>query len=197
MGTVHIGHIRNALNSRFAASIDMSDLSPKTPTDQRNNQFLTPSLAAFAIAELAEIDDRVAAAGVVDGDDDDGIDAFYLDANEHVCYLVQSNNSGSSNFNNATVLVRLISLEGCPPTFSKDLTNAANTQNRIEKKDFAALDPEQSRLQTELLLEVGKEYSFRSGDRIPLPDEGCTLDEAAEGPLHRDSRESICSAYDL
>ncbi|MBE3602531.1 AIPR family protein [bacterium] len=406
MGTLHIGHIRNALNKRFMASIDMSDISPNTPPAQRNNQFLTRSLSAFAIAELANIDDRVAAAGVVDGDDDDGIDAFYFDVSDHTCYLVQSkwdntgkhsinvgdtlkflrgvnhllnstidqfgklktkkheieqalsdseakfiliiaytgepdlapevrmpieellhaqndvselisyrvlrqsdlhsmvakkahgeavnfeialqewgivgepyrayygqvhledivkwkqygqalfsknlrgfkgstevnegiiatarsspsdfwyfNNGitvlcnsvvkkplggssrtagtfdcrgvsvvngaqtvgsiiaaadgGTNSFNNATVLIRLISLEGCPPNFSRDLTNAANTQNRIEKKDFAALDPQQSRLRTELLLEVGKEYSFRSGDRVPLPEDGCTLDEAA------------------
>src|ERR1700693_4489900 len=39
----------------------------------------------------------------------------------------------------ARVLVRLISLEDCPADFGSDLTRAANTQNRIEKKDFAAL----------------------------------------------------------
>jgi hypothetical protein len=403
---VHIGHIRAALNTRFASSIDLSDVSAKASKEERDNQFLTRSLAAFAIAELAAIDDRIAASCVVDGTDDDGIDAFYFDSNEHTCYLVQSKwdksgthsialgemlkflqgvrhllessleqfgklkakqleieaalsdsatkfvlviaytgepdladevrrpidelltaqndvsdllsyrvlrqsnlhsivaqkaqgesvnieillhewgtldepfrayygqvyledivkwkvygqnlfvrnlrgfkgntevndgiintirqspqnfwyfnngitvlctkiskkplggsgrssgtfecedasvvngaqtvgsiiaalNGGQNGFHHARVLVRLISLEGCPPNFSRELTSAANTQNRIERKDFAALDPEQSRLRTELLLETGKEYAFRTGDRAPRPDEGCTLDEAA------------------
>jgi AIPR protein len=52
----------------------------------------------------------------------------------------------------AKVLVRLVSLEECPPGFGDDLTRAANTQNRIEKRDFAALDPNQKRLRTELFL---------------------------------------------
>ena len=398
MGTIHINHIKKALQTRFTPWIDMSDVSSKAPPEERDNQSLTRSLSAFAIAELAGIDDRIAASYVVDGSDDDGIDAFYFDASEHTCYLVQGkwdnsgkhsiaqgdalkflksvnhflnsnlehfgklkskqheienvlsdsaatfvlvitytgepdlapevrapinellaaqndvselisyrvlrqgdlhaivakkaqgeavnleialqewgivdepfrayygqvhlediakwkqhgqnlfiknlrgfkgstdvnegiintvrstpqnfwyfNNGitvlcnaiakkplggsgrasgtfecegasvvngaqtvgsiiaavdgGSGHFHNAKVLVRLISLEGCPPNFSRDLTSAANTQNRIEKKDFAALDPEQSRLQTELFLEVGKEYSFRSGDQIPQPAE--------------------------
>ena len=47
-----------------------------------------------------------------------------------------------------------------------------------KKKDFAALDPEQERLKTELLLEYGKIYAYRTGDREPTSEEGCTLDEA-------------------
>ena len=78
----------------------------------------------------------------------------------------------------ARVMVRLISLEGCPPDFGFDVTRATNTQNRIEKRDFAALDEEQSRLRSDLLLSLGKEYVFRTGDRPPTPDKGCTLDDA-------------------
>jgi hypothetical protein len=78
----------------------------------------------------------------------------------------------------ARVMVRLISLENCPPDFAFDVTRAANTQNRIEKRDFAALDPEQTRLRNELLLSLGKEYVFRTGDQPPAQDKGCVLDEA-------------------
>ncbi|MGH9627639.1 MAG: AIPR family protein [Bryobacteraceae bacterium] len=56
----------------------------------------------------------------------------------------------------ARVLVRLISLDNCPPNFADELTRATNTQNRIERRDFAALDPNQKRLRTELLLEFRK-----------------------------------------
>ena len=42
------------------------------------------------ISELSDADDNAAAASVVDGAQDNGIDAFYFDATELVCYLVQS-----------------------------------------------------------------------------------------------------------
>lgn len=79
----------------------------------------------------------------------------------------------------ARVMVRLISLEGCPADFGFEVTRATNTQNRIEKRDFAALDQEQSRLRSEMFLSLGKEYVYRTGDRPPSPDQGCTLDDAA------------------
>jgi hypothetical protein len=76
-------------------------------------------------------------------------------------------------------LVRLVSLEECPPGFGDELTRATNTQNRIEKRDFAALDPNQKRLRTELFLEHQKEYAYQSGEAAPQGGAGCTLDEAA------------------
>jgi hypothetical protein len=405
MAILHIGHIKAALKKRFEGIIDLSDIPANAPPHERENFFLTRSLSAFVIAELAKIDDKIAAKSVVDGSKDNGIDAFYFDNNERICYLVQSkwihngkasielgeilkfvqgvtdllefkidrfdklqqkkpeieavlsdssakfelvvaytgeqpiapqarrplddlleeqndptelisvralrqadlhaivahqatgdsvklevllrewgivtepylayygmvdledigkwkefgqslyhrnlrgfkgstdvnegivktarfapdnfwyfNNGitilcekllkqplGGSNrasgvfecdgasvvngaqtvgsiiaameaapngFHHARVLVRIIDLEKCPPNFAADLTRAANTQNRIEKKDFAALDPEQERLKTELFLEFGKTYAYRTGDREPTPEEGCTLDEA-------------------
>ncbi len=77
------------------------------------------------------------------------------------------------------VLVRLVSLESCSPGFGDELTRAANTQNRIEKRDFAALDPNQKRLRTELFLESQREYVYQTGEQPPLGEAGCTLDEAA------------------
>jgi hypothetical protein len=44
----------------------------------------------FSDRLLAEVDDKIAAKAVVDGSGDNGIDAFYFDATERVCYLVQS-----------------------------------------------------------------------------------------------------------
>ncbi len=78
----------------------------------------------------------------------------------------------------AKVLVRFISLEDCPPGFAPDVTTATNTQNRIEKRDFASLDPTQERLKVELALDLNKLYVYRSGDSIPLPVQGCTIDDA-------------------
>jgi hypothetical protein len=406
MSVVHIGRIRTALKQRFEHLIDLGDVSQNVSGEQRENAFLTRSLAAFAIAEHADTDDRIAAAAVVDGFKDNGIDGFYFDNKERICYLVQSkwshngknsievgdihkviqgvrdlfnsrlerfnklqkhreeidnalsdtsarfillivytgvpelanevkiplddllkemndvdeflsyrvlrqvdlhsivakkaqgfsidvdimlyewgkidepyrafygqvaledivkwdqygnnlfvknlrgfkgntdvndaiihtmrqspqnfwyfNNGitilcnkvtkqrmggnsrtsgvfkcegasvvngaqtvgsiiaalkgGENGFPHARVHVRLSSLEGSPPNFDADLTRAANTQNRIERKDFAALDPTQKRLHSDLFLDYQKEYAYRTGDPVPQPDEGCTLDEAA------------------
>ncbi len=77
----------------------------------------------------------------------------------------------------ARVNIRFISTSNAPESFSNDLTRAANTQNRIERRDFAALDPEQDRLRRELYLENGKLYSYKSGDAQPPPGDGCSIDE--------------------
>jgi hypothetical protein len=78
----------------------------------------------------------------------------------------------------AQVLVRLISLEGCPEGLDTEITRATNTQNRIEPRDFASLDPEQQRLKTEMLLLHSKEYIFKSGEETPLQENGCDIVEA-------------------
>lgn len=81
--------------------------------------------------------------------------------------IVDVAKTNASELQRARVLVRLVSLENCPEGFSEDLTRAANTQNRIEKRDFAALDPNQKRLRTELFLENQKEYAYQTGERSP------------------------------
>ncbi len=81
----------------------------------------------------------------------------------------------------ARVMVRLISLQDCPPDFDLNVTRATNTQNKIEARDFAALDKEQPRLRSELLLSLGKEYVFRTGDQPPTPTKAAHLTRL---PLH-------------
>ena len=92
--------------------------------------------------------------------------------------IVSAIGAGTNGMHTAQALVRVISLENCPDSFGMELTKAANTQNRIESKDFVAQDPQQLRLQTDLFLE-NKRYVYRSGDATPTPDEGCGFEEAA------------------
>lgn len=80
----------------------------------------------------------------------------------------------------ARVMVRLISLSEANSDFANAVTRATNTQNRIESRDFAALDDEQRRLKLELSLE-GVTYTFRSGEPTAPEQEGCTIEEATVG----------------
>jgi hypothetical protein len=75
-------------------------------------------------------------------------------------------------------LVRFISLENCPPGFGARVTTATNTQNQVFPRDFAALDPNQERLKTELWYDLHKSYFYR-GETNLYPDTGCTVEEAA------------------
>ncbi|WP_222184967.1 AIPR family protein, partial [Geminicoccus harenae] len=67
------------------------------------------------------------------------------------------------SLNSARVPIRLISLEGCPEDFAIQVTRATNTQNRVDSRNFVALDPEQERLRNELQIE-GIDYEFRQGE---------------------------------
>lgn len=77
----------------------------------------------------------------------------------------------------ARVPIRLISLENCPPDFDKKVTKFNNTQNRIDRRDFVALDIEQERIRGELLLE-GITYVYKSGETLTPSDKGFGLEEA-------------------
>ena len=78
---------------------------------------------------------------------------------------------------NAKVQIRFINLANAPEGFEKEITRYTNTQNRIENKDFASLDPEQERLKHELLLDK-KEYVYKTGEKIMKKDVSCDIEEA-------------------
>ncbi len=78
----------------------------------------------------------------------------------------------------AKLWVRFISLQGCPADFAGNVTRATNTQNTVESRDFVALDPEQDRLRTEMLLSLKKLYSVQRGEHPPQAENGCTVTDA-------------------
>lgn len=92
-----------------------------------------------------------------------------------------------SNRPQAYVQVRIISLKDCPPEFAKEITRATNTQNRVEAKDFASLDPVQERLRRDLLI-VGRQYLIKAGEKITDMGTQCTAEEAAV---------ALCCAIDV
>jgi len=77
----------------------------------------------------------------------------------------------------AWVPARFISLEDGASTFASSVTRATNTQNRIERRDFVALDPNQERLRAELALD-GKVYAIKTGEPEPPSGSGCSVLEA-------------------
>ena len=77
----------------------------------------------------------------------------------------------------ARVTVRFISLEGCPEGFAVEVTRGTNTQNRVERRDFVSLDPEQERLANALILD-GITYAIKSGSEVPAPESGFTVLDA-------------------
>ncbi len=88
--------------------------------------------------------------------------------------------SKGEDVGSARVLIRLISLNGAPEKFGQEITKAANTQNRIEKRDFVTQDPLQARLALELQF-LPKPISYhyiRSDEVVPQDDNNCLLDEA-------------------
>lgn len=78
------------------------------------------------------------------------------------------------------VLVRLISLEDCPPGFGDQVTTTTNTQNPIEERDFKSLDPGQVRLRDDFAMLLKRSYVIKRGETLPYPAHGCSITEAAE-----------------
>lgn len=77
----------------------------------------------------------------------------------------------------AKVIVKIISLQDAPDNFSSEVTRAANTQTRIERRDFVALDPRQDDIKNELAME-GINYIFKAGESAVPGTSFITLEEA-------------------
>ncbi|MEU4619944.1 AIPR family protein [Actinoplanes sp. NPDC023801] len=78
----------------------------------------------------------------------------------------------------AQVGVRII-VTGKSQEFAKRATQATNRQNRVEARDFIALDQVQAAILEDMRAELGLEYSVRRGELEPEPDTGCSVVEAA------------------
>jgi hypothetical protein len=79
----------------------------------------------------------------------------------------------------AWVQVRIISLKNCPPGLAREITKAANFQDSVGERDFAAMDPVQHALATDMALDRRK-YIYKSGEADPRGDEGCSITEATQ-----------------
>lgn len=76
------------------------------------------------------------------------------------------------------VQIKVISLENSPLDLSSKITTATNTQNKVEAKDFLALEDLQNGL-AESFKKIGIQYCFRRGDKVTDESMGLDVQEAA------------------
>ncbi|MFD7581703.1 AIPR family protein [Kitasatospora sp. NPDC059817] len=79
----------------------------------------------------------------------------------------------------ALISLRVICLDGAPADLAQRITRATNTQNSVEARDFAALDPQQELIRDDFFLSLGKSYVLKRGEPDPAPAAGCSVVEAA------------------
>lgn len=106
--------------------------------------------------------------------------ASVVNGAQTVSAIFTAYNSNPDVARQGRVMVRLISLEDCPPGFGDQVTTSTNTQNPIEQRDFKSLDPVQIKLRDEFALELSLAYVIKRGEKEPDAEHGCTITEAAE-----------------
>lgn len=78
----------------------------------------------------------------------------------------------------AEIFIRFISLDKCPEDFGLKVTRATNTQNKVETRDFVALDSQQERLYREFR-SGGRNYHYkRTAETFVKDDKNYELEEA-------------------
>lgn len=81
------------------------------------------------------------------------------------------------SLSNARIFIQMIDIGDTDNEQAVQITKLSNTQNRIEGKDFASLDPTQERLRMELSL-GGIQYLYKTGSKVEDPEHQITFDEA-------------------
>jgi AIPR protein len=78
----------------------------------------------------------------------------------------------------AYVHLKIVSLEDSPLDLAAKITTATNTQNKVEPKDFLALDDFQDGL-AESFRKIGVQYCFRRGEKVVDLNKGLDVQELA------------------
>ena len=94
-------------------------------------------------------------------------------------YEAMQKNARGAMAGQGYVGVKIITTKNCPDDFSVNVTRNTNTQNRVERRDFVALDPIQESIREDFVMTLGVVPSFKRGDLIPSPEAGCSIEEAA------------------
>lgn len=84
-----VKQVEAEIEQLFAELIDVTDYEGRK-ANQKKDAFSSRALAAYALHILAEVDPNTAAKAIVDGPDDNGIDALLFHKRQNILWLVQS-----------------------------------------------------------------------------------------------------------
>lgn len=87
MGIIQVNQIKQKIKNIFQEKIDISDIKQE---NRKEITLLTRGLAAYAILILGQTSESDAANSIVDGYDDNGIDAIYYSSITKKLFIVQS-----------------------------------------------------------------------------------------------------------
>jgi hypothetical protein len=79
----------------------------------------------------------------------------------------------------ASVSLKVITTSGRAEDFGTSVTKATNRQNKVEDRDFVALDGVQWRLRQDFALSLHKEYVYKRGEPDPEPEVGTSVSQVA------------------
>ncbi|KZL26999.1 hypothetical protein [Pseudovibrio sp. Ad37] len=88
MSVIHVNQIASKIEGMFRQYLDLSDLNESDA--EYDTKVRSRCLAAYAVYLIGDADEKAAAEAVVDGGDDNGIDAVYYSSNAKKMTLVQS-----------------------------------------------------------------------------------------------------------
>jgi len=103
-------------------------------------------------------------------------DISVINGAQTIASLGEAFKSYPNKVGKANVLIRFINVEHAPEGYDSLITRYNNTQNKIENRDFAALDPQQQRLKNEFALD-DIQYVFKTGDKRNLEIDSCDIEE--------------------
>jgi hypothetical protein len=88
MSIIHINQISSKIQDLFKSHLDLSDIGAND--SQKDEKIITRCLAAFAVYNSLEVSPQQAAQSVIDGGDDNGIDAIFYSPTSKKMVIVQS-----------------------------------------------------------------------------------------------------------
>lgn len=159
-----MNRIKNYIDKTFKGKIDLSDLKPKTSEDDKQKNFLSRALAAYALTIEAIADVNVAASSITDGFDDNGIDAIYYDRSAKTLWLVQSKfiDNGTGGIDNGDVEKFA---KGVKKLIDADFSRFNKKVNDRRDEILEALDDSTVKIQI-LFAYTGKQLSVHNWNSI-------------------------------
>ena len=189
MSIVHVNQIKNYLKKEYSSLIDLDD-QPKATPEQKENLFLTRALSAYAINTFVDVEKEEIVSYIVDGYDDNGIDAFYLDEDKDIFYLVQSkwHNDGSGTISKGDIQNFIVGI--------KDLFNGSfeRFNKKVNKhKEYIEKAINSSNTKLKLIIvhtgvqKLGEQVARDLDDfivELNSPTEVCTKAILTQGDIH-------------